>query len=179
MLLVPLVGNKGATLIVTLFCFCLIVSAPGIVFASSGNWVEVVTFHNIVGFWATPRFNTFHDDWRIKWEIYPSNGSESPSLKAYVYQDNHEGIEIISSLTTHETTGILNIYNASGSFFLVFQTTNTNSSSILIIEQNTDSIPEFPSWTILPLVLAITLFSIIIKRKISKNILPSENTGKP
>ena len=30
-------------------------------------------------------------------------------------------------------------------------------------------IPEFPSWTILPLVLTITLFSIIIKRKIKRD----------
>jgi hypothetical protein len=148
-----------------ILCFLVSAFSVSVAFASSSNWVEVVTFHNIVGFWATSRFNVFHDDWRIKWEIYPSNGSESPSLKVLVYHDmGHQGIENISSLTTHETTGILNIYNASGKFFLAFWATNTNSSSILIIEQNTDSIPEFPSWTIIPLVLTITLFSVIIKR---------------
>jgi len=31
---------------------------------------------------------------------------------------------------------------------------------------NQVAIPEFPSWTILPLVLTITLFSIIVKRKL-------------
>ena len=154
--------------IVVLFCFCLLMSAPSIAFASSDNWVEVTTFHNIVGFWATSHFNVFHVDWRIKWEIYPSNGSESPSLKVLVYHDmGHQGIENISSLTTHETTGILNIYNASGSFFLVFQATNTNSSSILKIEQNTDSIPEFPSWTILPLVLIATFSVIVLKKRLT------------
>ena len=154
--------------IVVLFCFCLLMSAPSIAFASSDNWVEVTTFHNIVGFWATSRFNVFHVDWRIKWEIYPSNGSESPSLTVHVYHDmGHQGTEIISSLTTHETTGILNIYNASGSFFLVFQATNTNSSSILKIEQNTDSIPEFPSWTILPLVLIATFSVIVLKKRLT------------
>ena len=30
------------------------------------------------------------------------------------------------------------------------------------------NIPEFPSWAILPLVLAITLFSLVVKRKIHK-----------
>jgi hypothetical protein len=148
-----------------ILCFLVSAFSVSVAFASSSNWVEVVTFHNIVGFWATSRFNVFHDDWRIKWEIYPSNGSESPSLKVLVYHDmGHQGIENISSLTTHETTGILNIYNASGKFFLAFWATNTNSSSILIIEQNTDSIPEFPSWIILLLVLTVTLFSVIIKR---------------
>jgi hypothetical protein len=28
-------------------------------------------------------------------------------------------------------------------------------------------IPEFPSWTILPLFLAITLFSVVVKRKLT------------
>jgi parallel beta-helix repeat protein len=30
-------------------------------------------------------------------------------------------------------------------------------------------VPEFPSWTILPLVLAITLFSIVVKRKLTRS----------
>ncbi|PVX23984.1 MAG: hypothetical protein CW716_10995 [Candidatus Bathyarchaeum sp.] len=33
------------------------------------------------------------------------------------------------------------------------------------------TIPEFPSWTILPLVLTITLFSIVVKRKLQKNAI--------
>ena len=130
------------------------------------DWVEVVTFHNIVGFWATSRFNVFHDDWRINWELYPRIGSESPSLTVHVYHDiGHQGIELINSLTTHETTGILNINNASGKFFLAFWATNTNSSSILIIEQNTDSIPEFPSWTPLLIALVAGIAVAIIYRQ--------------
>jgi hypothetical protein len=141
-----------------------------VVFASSGNWVEVVTFHNMVNFGMTPRFNVLHDDWRIKWEFYPSNGSEIPPFTIVVYQDmGHEGKELISSLTAHETTGILNIYNASGSFFLVFWLTNTNSSSTLIIEQDTESIPEFPSWTILPLALAVTAVVAVYKKRLPKH----------
>ena len=169
MLLVPLVGDRKTFSIVVLFsCFLLLGSVPSIAFASSSNWVEVVTFHNIVGFWATSRFNVFHDDWRIKWEIYPSNGSESPSLTVHVYHDiGHQGIELINSLTTHETTGILNIHNASGTFFLACWATNTNSSSILIIEQNTDSIPEFPSWTpLLSTLVAVVTVAMIYRRRL-------------
>jgi hypothetical protein len=170
-LLVPLMGDRKTSSIVVLFsCFLLLGSVPSIVFATSDNWVEVVTFHNIVGFWATSRFNVFHVDWRIKWELYPRIGSESPSLTVHVYHDmGHQGKEIISSLTTQETTGILNIYNASGTFFLVFDTTNTNSSSILIIEQNTESIPEFPSWLILPLFLIATFVGIIVRKRLSSS----------
>jgi hypothetical protein len=166
------VGVSPKAFVLSLILWFLVSAfSVSVAFASSGNWVEVVTFHNIVGFWATPRFNVFHDDWRIKWEIYPSNGSESPSLTVHVYHDMyHEGIEEISSLTAHETTGILNIYNASGSFFLVFQTTNTNSSSTLTIEQNTESIPEFPSWAILGFTLAGSLTIVLFKKKVWRQV---------
>ncbi len=49
----------------------------------------------------------------------------------------------------------------------------TYSNSVETVEIiGTDAIPEFPSWTILPLVLTITLFSVIIKRNISKHEKP-------
>ena len=35
----------------------------------------------------------------------------------------------------------------------------------IIVEQNIDSIPEFPSWIILPLFLVLTVVTIIIKKK--------------
>jgi outer membrane protein assembly factor BamB len=37
-----------------------------------------------------------------------------------------------------------------------------------------EPIPEFPSWTILLLVLTITLFSIVVKRKLKKNASSTE-----
>ena len=161
-------GVSGKGFVLTLIIFLVSAFLVDIVFASSGNWVVVITFHNAVGFGMTSRFNVFHDDWRIKWEIYPSNGSESPSFNVRVYHDmGHQGIEMISSLTTHETTGILNIYNASGKFFLVCQATNTNSSSTLIIEQNIDSIPEFPSLEILPQLFMATSVLVLFRKRLS------------
>jgi hypothetical protein len=162
---VPLVGDKGATLIVVLFCFCLIVPTSCIAFASSGNWVEVTTFPNAVGSGMSSHFTIDHVDWRIKWEFNPRNGSEGLSFTVRVIRD---GGSEIRWLTTHETTGILNIYNASGTFFLVVQTVNADSGT-LIIEQNTDSIPEFPSWTILPLLLAATVLTILYKKRLTRN----------
>jgi hypothetical protein len=41
-------------------------------------------------------------------------------------------------------------------------------SYTIVVEQNIESIPEFPAWTILPLVLIITMFSVLIKRKMAK-----------
>jgi hypothetical protein len=161
--LVPLVGDRKTSSIVVLFsCFLLLVSAPSIVFASSGNWVEVTTFPNAVGSGMSSHFTIDHVDWRIKWEFNPSNGSESPSFTVRVIRD---GGSEIKWLTTHETTGILNIYNASGTFFLVVQTVNADSGT-LIIEQNTESIPEFPSWIILPLVLVATFFVLAVRKRL-------------
>lgn len=54
------------------------------------------------------------------------------------------------------------LYNS----YLYFPLTNTAQTVNII---GTVAIPELPSWTILPLVLTITLFSIIIKRKIKGN----------
>ena len=49
----------------------------------------------------------------------------------------------------------------------------SNTQTITISEENvqtipSEEIPEFPSWTILPLVLAITLFSVVVKRKLCR-----------
>lgn len=164
----PLVGDKGATLIVVLFCFCLLVSAPGIVFASSGNWVEVITFTGSQYFGSTSHFTVDHVDWRIRWEINPINSSERPSFTVHVFHDSEPWTEKISGLTTHETTGILNIYNQSGSFYLVVQIMNVDSCT-MIIEQNTESIPEFPSWIILPLFLIVTIAVTVYKKKLTRS----------
>ena len=142
-------------------------SAPCIVFASSGNWVEVITFAGSVGIGSTSHFTVDHVDWRIRLEINPSNSSERPSFTVNVFHDSEPWSEKISRLTTHETTGILNIYNHSGSFYLVVQTMNVDSYT-MIIEQNTESIPEFPSWTILPILLATTLMGVIFKKRLPK-----------
>ena len=46
----------------------------------------------------------------------------------------------------------------------IYFTYNQNTKTVEII--GTEAIPEFPSWAILPLVLTITLFSVIIKRRL-------------
>ncbi|MEJ2281894.1 MAG: hypothetical protein P8X97_08350, partial [Candidatus Bathyarchaeota archaeon] len=55
--------------------------------------------------------------------------------------------------------------NQSGTFYMKIDSGLSDSYTI-IVEQNIDSIPEFPSWTILPIVLIITFFSIIIKKQL-------------
>ena len=67
--LVPLVGDRKATLIVLLFCFCLLVSMSGIAFASSENWVEVKRFTGSESeAYTSDYFTCDHVEWRIRWE---------------------------------------------------------------------------------------------------------------
>lgn len=142
-------------------------SASGVVFASSGNWVEVATFTGSVGIGSTSHFTVDHVDWRIRLEIDPSNSSESSSFAVYVFQDSEPWSEKISQLTTNETTGILNIHNHSGSFYLVVQTMNVDSYT-MIVEQNTETIPEFPSGLILPLIVTVVLMAVVYRKRLSK-----------
>ena len=61
-----------------------------------------------------------------------------------------------------QTSGILKVYNQSGSFYINVDASIKNYT--IIVEQNINSIPEFPSWAILPL-LAVGSISIIIFKK--------------
>lgn len=137
------------------------------------NWVEIVTFtHSVSGIaflHPTSHFTVDYADWRIRWEVNPGNAPErGTSFNAYIFPETSGPSieEMHYTIGTEKTTGTLNIYDHKGSFYIIVQTTNIADIK-LIIEQNIDSIPEFPSWTILPLVLTITLFSVVVKRKLS------------
>ena len=169
MLLVPLMGDRKTSSIVVLFsCLLLLVSVPSIVFASSDNWVEVTRFTGSGGVHSTSHFTVDYADWRIRWEVNLSDGSETASFNAYVYPETSEPAieEMHHTIGTENTTGIKNIYNHKGSFYIVVVTTNIADVK-LIIEQNIESIPEFPSWTILPLILAVTISATVLKKSLT------------
>jgi hypothetical protein len=162
-----------AMLIVLLFCFCLLVSVVGIAFASSGNWVEVTTFTGSGGVHSTSHFTVDYVDWRIRWEVTPGNDSErGTSFNAYVFPESGgpQIEEMHYTIGTEKTTGIKYIYNHMGSFYIVVVTRNIADIK-LVIEQNIESIPEFPSWIMLPLFLMVTFSAIIVKKKLNKNLI--------
>jgi len=167
---VHLMGDRKTSSIVVLFsCFLLLGSVPSIVFAFSDNWVEVTTFTGSGGVHSTSHFAVDYVDWRIRWEVTPGNDSErGTSFNAYVYPTygGPQIEEMHHTIGTEKTTGTLNIYNHRGIFYIVVVTMNIADVK-LIIEQNIESIPEFPSWAVLPVFLISGLVVLVYKRKLT------------
>jgi hypothetical protein len=168
--LVTLMGDRKTSSIVVLFsCFLLLGSVPSIAFASSSNWVEVTTFTGSGGVHSTSHFTVDYVDWRIRWEVTPGNDSErGTSFNAYVFPESGgpQIEEMHYTIGTEKTTGIKYIYNHMGSFYIVVVTKNIADIK-LIIEQNIESIPEFPSWTTLLIaVVAVVAVAVIYKQKL-------------
>jgi len=144
------------------------------VFASSGNWSEVARFSGGGGIITTEPFTCDHVDWRIRWEIeprseYPESSFFSP-FGVYVYPDEFHSawFESIIWRGTEETSGILYIYDKNGTFYM--EILASLESYTLIIEQNLESIPEFPSWTpLLIMLLAVVAVALIYRRSLHKH----------
>jgi len=167
---VPVVGKRRTALALLLFfSISLSTVTSGIVFASSGNWSEVARFTGGGGIGTTEPFTCDHADWRIRWEIEPENdSSERTPFLVYIfpYSDSFlrdPWFESIQHYGTEETSGTLYIQDRNGSFDM--DVLASLESYTMIIEQNVDSIPEFPSWMILPLTMAATLIAVVMKRR--------------
>ncbi len=132
-------------------------------FSSSENWVEVTTLSGSGGIGSTETFTVEHVDWRIRWQIEPGNHSERQSFLVYIFPaSGGQWIDSIQHFGTEETTGTLNIYNQSGSFYM--DVLASIDSYTMIIEQNIDSIPEFSSSTILVAGISLVLVLSTIYR---------------
>ena len=116
------VVKKWAVLALLLFhSGSLSIFTSGTVFASLGNWVEVAKFTGGGGIGTTEPFTCDHVDWRIRWEIEPTNISERTTFPVYIfpYSDafrREAWFESIEHYGTEETSGTLYIHDRSGSF---------------------------------------------------------------
>ena len=164
--MVHAVRKSRAVLIALLICLCIPVITPSIVFASSGNWVEVTSFSGAgPRFSNTTSFTIDHVEWRIKWEYVKADELLTAFFFNIIHQDTDEIIgNYTNSGKLNITEGILNITDFEGEFFLSIGT-NSRSHSI-IVEQNLDSIPELQSWIILPIFLTTTLVVVIYSKKL-------------
>ena len=148
-------------------------SAPA--FLSSDNWVEVANFTgggSIFG--AFPPFTVDHVKWRLRWEYVPTFdvGSQTdfdfwiiPEENRIEGQSNVE-MAFASVNRPGEKNGTLYFPDLNGTFFI--HTAPGSSEWTIIVEQNIDSIPEFPSWTILSLFLTASVVGILFRKKLMK-----------
>jgi len=162
----------------------------GVVFATSGNWVEKGRLTGFAPkFGESPLFTIESNDWRIKWEYVPY--AEYPNLTAFsIHVQTHAEVEggpilppsfrehedltyslLVGSIIksgTKETNGILYINGFNGTF--VMDIVSNADSYVIIIEENLDVIPEFPSWTpLLITVVAVVAVTVIYRRRLSKS----------
>jgi hypothetical protein len=167
-----LVVDKLRAVLPPLLFFSLSIStiASVIVFASSGNWIEVARFTGGGGIGTTEPFTCDYSDWRIRWEIEPiKDSTERTMFLVYVFPYTGSFLrdpwfDSIQHYGTEETSGILYIQDRNGSFDM--DVLASLESYTMIIEQNVESIPEFPQWSILPIIVIAPLIAIMLRKKL-------------
>jgi len=146
-----------------------ILTSSNIVLATPANWSEVIRFTGTGSHsYNTTFFTCSHVEWRIRWEYVPHPVfPELTALNVFTYPQGETEIFIdwIFHIGATNTSGISYIHNRAGTFYMTISTANTQSYAI-IVEQDLDSIPEFPSLIALPLFMIATLLVVIFyKRK--------------
>jgi len=142
----------------------------------SDNWVEVTRFIGTSGF-TTDVFVCDHVEWRIRWEFDPGlwHFADMYTLWVTTYKEG-ESTKYFNQIRQPPGGNLsgVELLNQSGTFYLEIGSGLSDSYTI-IVEENIDSIPEFPSWTILPIFTIATLLIIICKQKLPKNRQPRQS----
>ena len=138
----------------------LLTVISGIVFGSSADWSEVTRF---TGSGTTDYFTCEHVEWRFRWEY---DASQYSVFSIFVYEQGEDVffIDSVFKSGTEETSGISYIHDHEGIFYMDIGAANIENFTV-IVEQDLNSIPEFPSWIILPLFLIATLLALIFRRR--------------
>ena len=159
-------------LLLALVSSITVLSVSNIALASPDNWSEVVRFTGSGSeHYTTDYFTCEHVEWRILWEYVPDpDYPELAIFNVYTYPEGEEVwfTDCILKTGAENTSGNSYIHNEAGTFYMVINIANTETYTI-VVEQDLDSIPEFPSFLILPLFMTATLLVIIMYRKNSKS----------
>jgi hypothetical protein len=137
--------------------FCLLVVCIGLVIrvgqASSGTWVEVIRFEDAVS-QNTAYFTCDHAEWRINWSYStdPQTGQYA-GFAVTAYNNESQDVGAIMQMGNITTEGTSYIHNKQGTFYLAISVANV-VGYVVVIEQDVESIPEFPAiWVILAMVM--------------------------
>jgi hypothetical protein len=137
----------------------------------SDNWVEVTRFIGTSGF-TTDVFVCDHVEWWIRWEFDPGHWhfADLHTLQVTTYKEG-ESTKYFNQIRAPPSGNLsgVELLNQSGTFYLEIDSGLSDSYTI-IIEENIDSIPEFPSWTPLLIALMVVLVVAVIYRcRLPKN----------
>ena len=141
---------------------CSIIVSGIIQSVNATDWVEVTrwsgsAFPDLEEF--SMQFECSHIEWRIVWS-YDAVGSPFESI--LIIQKS--GDLIVYSESYFSKSGARSIHNEAGNFSLEITCLNMYEY-LIIVEQDVDSIPEFPSYLILPLFMISTLLAVILYRR--------------
>jgi hypothetical protein len=139
------------------------VTAHNLVSARLARWSEVTTFTGTgnTEYQNTTDFAVNYTEWRIRWE-YTTDPSytRAAGFFVWVYQQGQTGyVDFFSDVGGYNTNGTSYVENRTGTFYMtILARPPAVTGTTLIVEQNLESVPEFPPSTVLPLTLTVTLF---------------------
>lgn len=145
--------------------------------ATLEDWSEVTRFTgtHVNQIENTSYFTIDYAEWRIRWSFAPVP-EEAPSAMLVVYAYPQGNNTYVSQIYGYgnDTSGVSYIHNLTGTFYMTIATGPGTLSYTLIVEQDLDAIPEFPSSVTFSLILAvmlliITVSTIATKRRSSKS----------
>lgn len=148
------------------------------------NWVEVTRFtkESVPSTWwgdpsgNTDYFNCTRVEWRVRWEYTPHHAVPQYAVfYVEVYEKNEdviwrgelirEGesvlIDVFEENGMSDTSGVSYIHNQTGRFYLFIRASNIEDFTV-IVEEDIDSIPEFPSWIPLLFMLGIVVVALLV-----------------
>jgi hypothetical protein len=131
------------------------------------NWVEVIRFEGKDEVSTKKYFTCDHVEWRIRWEFDPGHWHfpqlHTFSVTTYRQGDDMHYVDSIFEMADGSKSGTSYIHDNYGQYYMIIST-GIIANYTIIIDQNIDSIPEFPSWVILPLLLVTTVAAAAIRK---------------
>ena len=167
-----LVGKRKAIIILVLISLFILVIESCLCSEPTndpqlGNWDEVIRFEG-ENSTQTELFTIDYVDWRIRWEYDPGHW-HFPEMHKFQVITYLEGsslitIDMISGTPGVSQNGTSYLQENPGRFYMKIGAGIIESYTI-VVEQNLNSIPEFPALIILPLFLMTSLTVIIFRKK--------------
>lgn len=164
LLLVPILGDKRGNLVVVLIFCPILIGLPNIVTVNAERWIQVAKWTEPV---TSSRFNCNHVSWDVHWNFKDIALGSTWTIQII-------DIDALGNNVTFFKTGVGSFvsvnsgqytHNQSGRYQITIDVDRINDFEVFV-RQDIDSIPEFPSWTLLTAgFFAVTVLSIFYKRK--------------